>query len=131
MLHTTGTSSLRLYWINASLLGAHEVDSGYWREWELFGLPGGADLFVLIHIPLFMLVFWGYGQGLRATRAGMAMSWGVACAGLFAIAAHGWFLASGRPEFRSPMSTGLLMAIGVVSVLQCLTLAMRSRAPAR
>ena len=31
-----------IYLINATLLIVHEIDSAYWEEWKLFGLPGGA-----------------------------------------------------------------------------------------
>jgi len=32
---------LWLYLANAVLLINHEIDSAYWKEWELFKLPGG------------------------------------------------------------------------------------------
>jgi hypothetical protein len=46
----------RLYLINTALLSTHEVDSAYWREWDLFHLPGGLPGFLLLHISLFLLV---------------------------------------------------------------------------
>ena len=30
-----------LYVANLVVLIAHEIDSSYWHEWELFGLPDG------------------------------------------------------------------------------------------
>ncbi len=31
-----------LYLTNAAILICHEIDSAYWREWELINLPRGA-----------------------------------------------------------------------------------------
>lgn len=49
-----------LYIMTLSLLIAHEIDSTYWHEWELFGIPGGIQFFVLLHIPLVMVALWGF-----------------------------------------------------------------------
>jgi hypothetical protein len=38
-----------IYLVNATLLIVHEIDSAYWKEWELFKLPGGAGGFVILH----------------------------------------------------------------------------------
>ena len=43
---------LWLYLTNAVLLINHEIDSAYWKEWELFRLPGGIAGFLLLHSPL-------------------------------------------------------------------------------
>ena len=37
-----------VYLINATLLICHEIDSAYWREWELFHIPGGSIVFVML-----------------------------------------------------------------------------------
>ena len=49
-----------LYLLGISLLIAHEIDSAYWMEWQLFDLPGGIAGFFTIHIPLVALLVWGY-----------------------------------------------------------------------
>ncbi len=38
---STCTMLRSLYLANATLLVVHELDSVFWREWELFRLPGG------------------------------------------------------------------------------------------
>ena len=48
-----------IYLINAVLLINHEIDSAYWKEWELFRLPGGITGFLVIHFPLLFLVLHG------------------------------------------------------------------------
>ncbi len=48
-----------IYLINAILLINHEIDSAYWKEWELFKLPGGIGGFLLLHFPLLFLILYG------------------------------------------------------------------------
>jgi hypothetical protein len=36
------------YLTNATLLCVHEIDSAYWHEWSLFGIPGGIQLFLTL-----------------------------------------------------------------------------------
>jgi hypothetical protein len=117
----------RLYWINAALLSTHEVDSGYWKEWNLFHLPGGLPGFLLLHIGLFLLVLWGYDQVDRARRSGLWCSLILAASGIFAFALHGILLLQGGIEFRAPVSILLLAATGAVSVAQLAAAAMGLR----
>lgn len=101
----------RRYLLCAVLLAVHEVDSGVWREWELFGLPGGPALFVALHVPLFLLLVWGYGQIVLGTHAGRRVALLVAVAALAAGAIHGALLGAGRPEFRTSGSLAVLAAL--------------------
>ena len=50
---------LWLYLANSVLLINHEIDSAYWKEWELFNLPGGITGFLLLHFPLLLFILWG------------------------------------------------------------------------
>ena len=107
-----------LYLLNAALLLVHEMDSAYWKEWDLFHLPGGLGGFLLIHIPLVMLVLYGVHEVAMVTDAAPWFSLGLAAAGVFAFTIHMVFLAKGRDEFRSKTSIGILIATLVVSVVQ-------------
>jgi hypothetical protein len=100
----------RLYPLTASLLVVHEIDSAYWREWELFGLPGGVELFLAIHLPLALLLLWGQGQVAARTRAGLWVSVAAGMAGVATGVIHGTFLARGAAQFRSAGSLGLIAA---------------------
>jgi hypothetical protein len=44
-----------LYLVNATILITHQIDAAYWHEWELFKMPGGIQLNLLLNIPLVML----------------------------------------------------------------------------
>jgi hypothetical protein len=111
-------SLLWLYLINATLLINHEIDSAYWREWELFRLPGGITGFLLLHLPLVFLVLWGVVLLLRHSMQGIVLSVILGLAGLFAFAIHTYFIRKGRPEFRSWISIALLAASLVFSIAQ-------------
>lgn len=120
-----------LYLATASLLVVHELDSTFWREWELFGIPGGEAGFVLAHLPLVALVVWGYGRLVAGGRAGLWTSVALAAGGIAAPILHGVFLAAGRPEFRTATSLAVICCVGLASVaLLALTLRTLRRAPA-
>ncbi len=124
-------TSRRWFLLSAVLLAAHEVDSGGWREWELLGLPGGPQLFVVLHLGIFLLLFWGYGEAIRGSRAGHWMSWVVAGAALFAASLHGLLLALGHPRFTTPVSIALLAGLGISGAAQLAASLGSTRAQAR
>ena len=81
-----------LYLANAILLILHEMDSAYWKEWELFGIPGGIGGFLLIHVPLYAALLYGLIPVWRGDGAGMILSLVVGAAGLAAFFIHRYFL---------------------------------------
>ena len=48
-----------LYILNTALLFTHQVEAGYWKEWELFHLPGGVDFFLVANLLLLIAVLFG------------------------------------------------------------------------
>ncbi|MDR1748065.1 MAG: hypothetical protein LBR47_03310 [Spirochaetaceae bacterium] len=47
------------YILNVSLLLLHEIESGYEKEWEILKLPGKITGFLLFHIPVVFIFFYG------------------------------------------------------------------------
>ena len=107
-----------LYLINATLLIIHEIDSAYWKEWDLFGLKGGVGGFLLLHLPLLGAILYGLVLVAQRTIAGLILSLLLCFGGLFAFSIHTYFLRRGHPEFKSPVSQLLLVGTLVVSLLQ-------------
>ena len=107
-----------LYLINAVLLINHEIDSGYWQEWQLFGLLGGITGFLFIHFPLLFLVLYGLVLVYEQTRPGLIISLVLSISGLFAFTIHVYLLSQGRPEFGLPISIAILIATLAVSLAQ-------------
>ena len=109
---------LWLYLFNSVLLINHEIDSAYWKEWELFKLPGGITGFLLIHFPLLLFVLYGLILVSRQTFSGMIFSLILCFGGIFAFSIHTYFLKNGHKEFDKPISKFILAATLIVSILQ-------------
>ena len=107
-----------LYLGNSVVLITHEIDSAYWHEWELFGLPGGIQFFLVLHVALLGIVLWGYRSVILWTRGARTYSYLLASAGGFAVLIHGSFLAAGTPQFRSSTSVALLIGTLILSIWQ-------------
>ncbi|MFC2050488.1 DUF6713 family protein [Chloroflexota bacterium] len=107
-----------LYLANAVLLITHEIDSAYWKEWELFKLPGGSAGFVLLHLPLVFLILWGLVLVFQRSFAGLILSLILSLGGIFAFTIHTVFIKKGRNEFNVPVSLFLLTATLLVSLAQ-------------
>ncbi|NIQ39653.1 MAG: hypothetical protein GTN81_13830 [Proteobacteria bacterium] len=107
-----------LYLINSVLLIIHEIDSAYWKEWDVFGLPGGITGFLLIHFPLLVLVLYGLILVFQQAFAGLIFSLGLSVAGIFGFGIHMVLFQKGRKEFRTPISISILVAILIFSLAQ-------------
>ena len=107
-----------LYLTNAVLLINHEIDSAYWKEWEIFKLPGGITLFLLLHFPLLFIVLYGLVLIVRNSFWGFIYSLIVCFGGIFAFVIHTYFLKQGRKEFDKPLSKLILVLILLVSIAQ-------------
>ena len=107
-----------IYLANSVLLINHEIDSAYWKEWELFKLPGGITGFLLMHFPLLFLILLGQILVVKGSLAGLFFSMGLSLGGIFAFSIHTYFIKKGRDEFNAPVSLFILSALLVVSILQ-------------
>lgn len=109
-----------IYFANAIALLLHEIDSAYWKEWELFRLPGGATGFLLLHIPILFAVLYGLVLVSQKAFAGLIFSMLLGAGGIFAFAIHIIFIKKGRPEFKTTTSLTILSAMLLFSILQLL-----------
>jgi hypothetical protein len=107
-----------LYLINAVILIVHEIDSAYWKEWQMFRLPGGVTAFLLLHVPLIALVLYGLVLVDRGAPAGHTVSLALGLAGVFAFSIHAFFSHQGRVEFRTSISQAILWSTLLLSVAQ-------------
>ena len=107
-----------VYILNSTLLIVHEIDSAYQREWELFGLPGGVSGFLLLHVPLVMLLFFGLIGVYLGTGFGYIVNLIVAFGGVFAFFIHSYFIQAGNPQFKSRTSQSILYGLLAISAIQ-------------
>jgi hypothetical protein len=105
-----------LYLVDISLLILHEMDSAYWKEWNLFHLPGGIGGFLAIHFPLYMAGLYGIIPVYEGAAAGRIFAWVIGAAGVFAFGIHTIFLRRGHPEFDTQISKAILAALLVGSL---------------
>ena len=107
-----------LYVANSVLLINHEIDSAYWKEWELFKFPGGITGFLLLHFPLLLFILFGLILVSRHSASGLFFSFILCFGGIFAFVIHTYFFRKGRREFDQPISKCILIAILFVSIIQ-------------
>ena len=117
-----------IYIANAVLLIIHEIDSAYWKEWDLIGMKGGITLFLILHFPLVFAVLYGLLEVSRGTFSGSVFSLMLAGIGIIAFVLHMYFLKKGRDEFRTPISIIILVSALLVSVVQAAVTIMILRA---
>jgi hypothetical protein len=82
------TALTLLYVINASLLLLHEIESAYVKEWEILKLPGKITGFLLLHIPILLLFFWGAIELGKQNTAGEIIALIVGFGGLIPFLVH-------------------------------------------
>ena len=63
-----------LYILNATLLLLHEIESAYEKEWEILKLPGKITGFLLLHIPIIILIFYGLIEIEKNSTIGLIFS---------------------------------------------------------
>ena len=107
-----------MYLINLGLLYTHEIDAAFWKEWELLGIPGGIQLFLVLNFFLILLTLFGFRQLLLLRSSGYAFSLLLAASGIFAFSIHSYFILTGHPQFQLPVSFSLLLLTLIVSLLQ-------------
>jgi hypothetical protein len=112
-----------LYLTNAILLIIHEIDSAFWKEWELFKLPGGINGFLILHFPLLFLILYGLVLVAQQSFLGLIVSLILSAGGIFAFCIHTAFIRKGRPEFNTPISRFILtLMLGVSTVQAAVTI---------
>ena len=107
-----------LYLINSILLINHEIDSAFWKEWDLFKLGGGIRLFLIIHFPLLFIVLYGLILLYQQTLWGLVISLFLSLSGLTAFIIHMYFIRKGYKEFNVPVSLAILYSTFTISVIQ-------------
>lgn len=62
-----------LYIINAMLLLLHEIESAYEKEWEFLRLPGKITGFLLLHVPIIIIFFYGLVEIEKGSYIGLIL----------------------------------------------------------
>ena len=106
--------------LNLSLVMAHQADAAYWKEWEMFGLPGGIQLFTLFNLAAFFLLLWLFSAVISRQRTGLRGSFLIAGLSGVILPIHAGFAFAGFTEFHLPVSIAVLIGTFVVSIWQAI-----------
>ena len=106
--------------LNLSLVMAHQADAAYWREWEMFGLPGGIQFFTLFNLAAFVLLLWLFAAVMSRQRAGLRGSFLIAALSGVILPIHAAFAFAGFTEFHLPVSIAVIVGTFVVSIWQAI-----------
>ncbi|MBI5649240.1 MAG: hypothetical protein HZC40_02150 [Chloroflexi bacterium] len=112
------TRRINLYLLNFALLFTHEIDSAFWKEWELFGIPGEIQVFLVLNFLLLLVALYGFKQVILGAPRAFAFSILLAASGVFAFCIHAYFIATGHPQFTLPVSMAILVLTLIVSIAQ-------------
>jgi hypothetical protein len=100
----------RSYFVTMLALILHQIDAAYWREWEMFFLPGGVQGFLLFNILALPVVLVGYRSVLLGTRNAVVLAKICAGLGLITVLIHASFGLAGFHQFHLPASIAILIA---------------------
>ena len=104
--------------LNATVLLTHQIDAAYWHEWEMFRIPGGNQVNLLLNLPIVAFVLWVQAQVAAESRRARTLYLCVAALGGLTVVIHGGFMAMGHAAFVQPTSIGLLVATLLLSLGQ-------------
>ena len=107
-----------LYLFNAMLIINHEIESAYWKEWELFRLPGGISFFLILHFPLLFIILLGLNLVYIKSFGGLIISLILGCGGIFAFCIHTFIIKRGQESFKLPISSFMLRGTLALSIIQ-------------
>lgn len=105
------------YFMTMLLLVLHEIDAAYWHEWDMFGLPGGIQGFLLFNALVIPVLLLGYRS--IVTERETASTWGMCCGvlGVLTVVIHSVFLLAGTEQFTLPFSLFILVGCLIFSLL--------------
>ena len=111
------------YILNATLLLLHEIESAYEKEWELLHLPGKITGFLLLHIPIIILVFYGLIEIEKASTTGLIFGVIFGITGVIPSIVHK-ILFKTPDQFNLPVSNSIIF-MNILSGISLLFLSIR------
>ncbi|MBI3729276.1 MAG: hypothetical protein HY254_13200 [Burkholderiales bacterium] len=107
-----------IFLLNATVLITHQIDAAFWHEWELFHIPGGNQINLLLNLPIIALVLFAQGQVMANSKTAFGYYKLVAFLGFLTVGIHSAFFATGSESFMQPVSIALLIATTLLSSMQ-------------
>ncbi|STR25622.1 Uncharacterised protein [Janthinobacterium lividum] len=98
----------RSYFWTMLFLILHQIDAAYWKEWEMFHLPGGVQGFLVFNLAAIALVLAGYRHVLLATARATLYACVCAALGVGTFLIHAGFALAGLEQFHLPLSMAII-----------------------
>ena len=108
----------RSYLITMCLLIFHQIDAAYWKEWEMFYLPGGVQGFLLFNIILIPIVLLGYKSIIVNDPTARKYSYFCAGLGIITFVIYLAFMILDYAQFTLPLSMIIIMSCLISSLYQ-------------
>jgi hypothetical protein len=96
-----------LYIANATLLLLHEIESAYEKEWEILRLPGAITGFLLLHVPIIILLFYGLLEIERNSAVGLILGIALGIGGVIPFIVH-------KIIFKTPHQFNLFISNAII-----------------
>ena len=108
------------YILNVTILILHEIESGYEKEWEILKLPGKLTGFILLHIPVLFIFFYGLYFIIQYPETRTVISILTGCSGLIPFLVHK-VIVKRNEHFNKTISNILIIVNMVTGVILILT----------
>ena len=112
-----------LYTANATLLLLHEIESAFEKEWEILNLPGKITGFLILHIPLILLLFYGLLEIEKHTQIGLVLGVISGIGGIIPFAVHKVIVK--RKEHFNLLISNLLIYLNILTGIGTIVLSAR------
>lgn len=112
------------YILNATILLLHEIESAYEKEWDILKLPGKITGFLLMHIPILFLLFWGLIEIYEQTTTGMVIGIIAGFGGLIPFIVHK-LLVRRAGHFDRPISN-IIIFLNIITGIGTVLLSVKS-----
>lgn len=109
---------INLYVVNLALLFTHEMEGAYWHEWDMFGLPGDIEGYLMVNFVLLLVALLGLVLLLNERKSGYFFSMLLAATGIIAFPLHAAFVLTGHEEFKLAISWIILGTALAISIVQ-------------
>ena len=103
------------YILNATLLLLHEIESAYEKEWEILKLPGKITGFLILHIPIIIVLFYGLIEIEKQTALGLILGIITGVGGVIPFLVHKVFVK--RSEHFNLMISNAIIYLNILTGL--------------
>lgn len=107
------------YILNAMLLLLHEIESAYEKEWEILKIPGEITVFLILHVPIILLLFYGLLEIEKQSPQGLRLGIIMGIAGVIPFLVHKIFVKR-KDHFNLLISNIIIyanIATGIVTII--------------